>query len=47
MCEDVCKRLDYERWRMKIGHYAAAAVLLVVGYYLGTKYPNLLKKVTG
>lgn len=30
---------------MKTWHYTGAVVLLIVGYYIGTKYPNFWQKV--
>ena len=32
---------------MAFGHWIMLAVMLVVGYILGVKYPSLLNKVTG
>lgn len=32
---------------MELRHYVTIAVILAIGYWLGTKYPGLLSRVTG
>lgn len=32
---------------MNYKHVLGMVALLIVGYYIGTKYPSLLKSVTG
>jgi hypothetical protein len=46
--DDLLWRLSHEgRFHMKIQHWLGAVVLLAIGYFLGTKYPQLLAKITG
>lgn len=45
---DICYLLDHEgRDGLKTHHYIGMVLILALGYYLGTKYPSLLSKVTG
>lgn len=32
---------------MKIGHWVGLALVVLVSYYVGTKYPNLFNQVKG
>lgn len=32
---------------MKMGHWVTIVVVLLVGYFVGTKYPGLLSRFTG
>jgi hypothetical protein len=42
----ICRLLDTEGRFMQKHQWAIAAVLLVVGYYIGTKYPNFWTGIT-
>lgn len=44
--DNICRLLDTEgRGSMKLQHYAIMFLLLVVGYYVGTKYPAFWQKI--
>jgi hypothetical protein len=32
---------------MNMGHYLLLAVVLIAGYFIGSKYPGLITKVSG
>lgn len=44
--DGLMRRLETEgRFNVKIQHWLGVIALLVVGYYVGTKYPNFWQKI--
>lgn len=39
--DDICRRLDRERNRMKTGHWLSIAIVFVIAYLVGVKFPSI------